>query len=326
MLSRKRIGLALGSGGARGLAHIGVLKVLEREKIPIDLIVGCSMGSLIGGLYASGMSAYTLEEIALNISWKQTAKIFTPTISKAGLVDGDRIEKLLETFIGKKGFSKLRIPFATVATDIENGKEVIIKTGKVSRAIRASCSIPGIFTPLKYGKRYLVDGGLVDPVPVDVARKHGADIVIGVNVIPEVNYKQKDSSVVKFDIFKSKNERTLNKRKITSKIVNTRITKFIEEKINVTGIKQTLLKIFTEKKKKKEKHKMPSIFNILMQAIFIMEREIAEMKLKEADVGIEVEFKNPINPMQYYRSAECILEGEKAAEKVLPLIRKIISK
>jgi len=324
---KTKIGLALGSGGARGLAHIGVLRVLEREKIPVDLIVGSSMGSLIGGLYASGMNVDNLEEIALNIKWQYTAKFFTPTISKAGLVDGNKIEKLLETFIGKIIFSKLKIPFVTVTTDIENGKEILIKTGKVSRAIRASCSIPGIFTPLKYGNRYLVDGGLVNPVPVEVARRSGANIVIGVNVIPEVVYKREESPVIKFEsILKNRDVLGLNKGKITSKIINTRMAKFIEKKINNTGIKQSLLKIFMEKKKTKEKHKMPSIFNVLMQAIFIMEREIAKMKLKEADIGIETEFSRRINPMQYYRAAECILEGEKATEKVLPLIRKIISK
>ena len=225
-----KIGLALGSGGARGLAHIGVLRVLEREKIPVDLIVGSSMGSLIGGLYASGMNADTLEEIALNIRWQYTAKFFTPTISKAGLVDGNKIEKLLETFIGKIIFSKLKIPFVTVAANIENGKEVIIKTGKVSRAIRASCSIPGIFTPLKYGNRYLVDGGLVNPVPVDVARKNGADIVIGVNVIPEVAYKRENPPVIEFEnILKNRNVAGSNRGKITSKVINTRIAKFIEK-------------------------------------------------------------------------------------------------
>jgi len=322
-----KIGLALGSGGARGLAHIGVLRVLEREKIPIDLIAGSSMGALIGGIYASGMDAVTLEEIALNISWQQTARFFTPTISKAGLVDGNKIEKLLETFIGRIIFSKLKIPFVTVTTDIENGKEVIIKTGKVSRAIRASCSIPGIFTPLKYGNRYLVDGGLVNPVPVDVARRSGADIVIGVNVIPEVVYKRKESPIIKIEsILKNRDVLDLKKGKITSKIINTRIAKFIEKKINNTGIKQRLSEIFIEKEKTKEKHKMPTIFNILMQSTFIMEREIAKMKLKEADIRIETEFKRHINPMQYYRAAECILEGEKAAEKAIPQIRKVLSK
>ena len=196
---KMKIGLALGSGGARGLAFIGVLKILEREKIPIDLIAGTSMGSLIGGLYVSGMDAITMEEIALNISWQQTAKFFTPTISKAGLVDSDKIEKLLESFIGKKRIQNSKISFAAVSTDIKKGKQVVIKNGKISKAIRASCSVPGIFTPLKHRNRFLVDGGLINPVPVDVVRAMGADIVIGVSVIPEVIYKSKELPILKIE-------------------------------------------------------------------------------------------------------------------------------
>ena len=314
-----KIGLALGCGGARGLAHIGVLRVLEREKIPIDLIVGASMGCLVGGIYASGMDAITMEEIALNINWQQTARFFTPTISKAGLVDGNKIEKLVESFIGKKRFPKLKIPFATVSTDIENGKQVVIKNGKVARAIRASCSVPGIFTPLRYRNRFLVDGGLVNPFPVDVARKMGADIVIGVNVIPDVIHKSKELPIIKIEgMLKNRDVLTLTKGEITSKIINSRIAKFIEKKIKDTGIKQKLSEIFMEKRKTKEKPKVPTIFSILMQSTFIMEREIVKLKLKEADIVIETKFKRFVNPMQYYRAAECILEGEKAAKKFCP--------
>ena len=303
-----KIGLVLGSGGARGLAHIGILRVLEREKIPIDLIVGTSMGSLIGGIYASGMDAVTMEEIAINISWQQTARFFTPTISKAGLVDGNKIEKLLESFIGKKRIKDLKIPFATVSTDIENGKQAVIKNGKVSRAIRASCSIPGIFTPLKHRNRFLVDGGLVNPVPVDVAREMGADIVIGVNVIPAIIRKSKSHEIDKIEkALKGKNLSTLTKGNINSKIINSRISKFIDEKIKGAGIKQKLSEIFMGKRKTKEKPKMPTIFNILMQSTLIMEREIIKLKLKDADIAIETEFKRFVNPMQYYRAAECIL-------------------
>ncbi len=322
-----KIGLALGSGSARGLAHIGVLKVLEREKIPIDLIVGTSIGSQIGGIYASGIDAVTIEEIALNISWQQTAKIFFPTISKSGLVDGSKIEKFVENFIGMKTFPKLRIPFAVVATDIETGKEIIIKTGSVSKAIRASCSIPGIFAPMKYRNKYLVDGGLVNPIPADVARRIGADIVIGVNVMSDITRGDKNIHIAKIDeALKKERPLTTKKIRINAKAINSRIVDFIEKNIKNNNIKQKLSEVFTEKRKLKEESKPPSIFNILMQSTFIMEREIAKIKLKEADIAITTEFRRFVNAMDYHRAAECILEGERAAEKALPKLRKKISK
>ena len=173
----KKIGLALGSGSARGLAHIGVIKVLEENHIPISMIAGTSMGSLIGALFASGLNGTEMEEIACNTNLKTTSRLFIPTPSVQGLIDGNRISDFLVSLMGNRSFSSLKMPFAAVAADIERAEEVVITDGPLVKAIRASISIPGIFTPAMLKGRVLVDGGLMNPVPVDVVKDLGADYI-----------------------------------------------------------------------------------------------------------------------------------------------------
>ena len=186
-MRKTKIGLALGSGAARGLAHIGVLEVLEKEGIPIDMIAGASAGAAVGALYAQGKDAGQIKKLALDIGWKKLAPLIDLSLPKTGFIRGKKIEDLLRLFIGGDiKFSDLEIPLACVTTDIDTGEEVIIDHGSVSEAVRASISIPAIFTLVKRGKRYLVDGGLANPVPVSVVKQMGADFIIAVNVIPDV--------------------------------------------------------------------------------------------------------------------------------------------
>ncbi|HXL05096.1 MAG TPA: patatin-like phospholipase family protein [Bacillota bacterium] len=189
---KRGIGLALGSGSARGLAHIGVLKVLEREQIPINAISGSSMGALIGGLYAAGMPLRELESIALKVTRRAVLAHIDPIPSLKGLVLGKKIEEMLRSFIGNKDFSELRIPMAIVATDILTGEELVLKDkGDVVNAIRASISVPVVFVPVRAGDRILVDGGVVNPVPVDaVTLLDPRAIPVAVSVIPKVEHKQ----------------------------------------------------------------------------------------------------------------------------------------
>jgi NTE family protein len=188
-----KIGLALGSGGARGLAHIGVLKVLIKAKIPIHMVAGTSMGSIVGACYANDCSISKTEEIALKQNWREFLNILNPSLRtlKYGLSSGDKIKKLLYSILGNVKFEDLKIPFAVVATDIASGKEIIIKEGSVVDAIRASISIPAIFVPVKIKNRFLVDGGVTNPVPADVLKDMGADIVIASNVLTEPEKKGK---------------------------------------------------------------------------------------------------------------------------------------
>lgn len=186
-MRKERVGLALGSGAARGLAHIGVLEVLEREGIPIDMIAGTSAGAVIGALYAQGKNANLIKSLALDLSRKRLASLVDLALPKTGFIRGKKIKSLLELFIGGDiQFSDLSMPLACVATDIQTGEEVVIKQGSVLEGVRASISIPVIFTVVKKKGRYLVDGGLVNPVPVRVLKEMGADFIIAVNVIPDI--------------------------------------------------------------------------------------------------------------------------------------------
>ena len=183
----RKVGLALGGGAARGLAHIGVLEVLEKEGIPIDMIAGTSAGALVGALYAQGKQASQIKNLMLEQSWKKLAPLIDPSLSKTGLIRGKKITDLITLFFGGNiKFSDLKTPFACVATDIDTGEEVVINHGSVPEAVRASISIPALFTVVKREGRYLVDGGLVNPVPVNVVKEMGADFIIAVNVVPDV--------------------------------------------------------------------------------------------------------------------------------------------
>ena len=193
--SKKKVGLALSGGAARGLSHIGVLDVLQKEGIPIDMIAGTSFGALVGAVYACCRDSEKVKKHALSIDWKKLASLLDLSFRMSGLLKGRKIEKLLAEYIGGNiEFSDLKIPFACVATDIDTGEEVVIDTGPVPEALRATISIPGIFTVVKRGERYLVDGGLTTPVPVEVVRRMGADFVIAVNVNPPVTDRLSSSS------------------------------------------------------------------------------------------------------------------------------------
>ena len=182
----RRIGLALSSGAARGLAHIGVLKVLEKEDIHIDMIAGTSMGALIGAVYAQGKDVSQMKNLAIEWGAKRFSLLRDPALSKSGLVRGQRIEDMLKSIIGDIEFGNLRMPFACIAADIDSGDEVVIKQGSVVEGIRASISIPVLFAVAKLQGRYLVDGGLVNPVPVGILKEMGADFTIAVSITPGV--------------------------------------------------------------------------------------------------------------------------------------------
>ena len=184
---KRKVGLALGSGAARGLAHIGVLEVLEKEGIPIDMIAGTSVGAAIGALYAQGKDASLIKNLGLDLSWKRLASLTDLALPRTGFIHGKKIKDLLEVVISDDiKFSDLKIPLACIATDIMTGEEVVINQGSVLEGVRASISIPVIFTVVKLKGRYLVDGILVNPMPVNILRQMGADFTIAVNVIPDV--------------------------------------------------------------------------------------------------------------------------------------------
>lgn len=181
-----KVGLVLGGGVARAIAHIGVLKVLEAHQIPIHLIVGTSAGALVGAAYASGMNPDLIERIAMRMGWARLLRI---TFSRTGPVSPQALQEFIAQHLGKETFSELKIPFAAVACDLRSGKEIILTDGSVSKAVAASCAFPGIITPIEWGGKLLVDGGTVNNLPVEIARKLGANIIIAVDVVPSYSFK-----------------------------------------------------------------------------------------------------------------------------------------
>lgn len=187
------IGLALGGGGARGLAHIGVLKVLDRAGIPINVLAGTSMGGIVGALYAAGISSNDIETATLSAIGKFTdlLSLVDLTFSQSGLLKGNRVYDLVATQLGpQRTFSSLRRPFAVVAVDTVSGREVVLDEGWVADAVRATMSVPGIFAPVEIGPYRLVDGGLLNNVPVDVVRRLGGEFVIAIDVLPNFGVNQ----------------------------------------------------------------------------------------------------------------------------------------
>lgn len=182
MTDRKKVGLVLGSGSSRGWAHIGVIEALEKAQIPIDFIVGCSVGSYVGALYASGSLA-SLKDFVLRMNGKKVFSYFDVVFPRSGLLDGTRkVKELFSMHTAVEQFEDLRLPVSMVATDLKRGNKVVLNSGDIMEALRATMSIPGLFAPVQINGRWLVDGALVDPVPVGVAKAMAADVVIAVDL------------------------------------------------------------------------------------------------------------------------------------------------
>lgn len=194
MQKRLKIGLALGSGGPRGLAHIGVIKALTETGIPIDVIAGTSVGAMMGGLYLNAKSIKDVEDSFVNLTIKELATMFSDVAIGSGLIKGERLENYLDGFIDGVLIEDLPCPFSAVASNLENGRYVEITTGNLTKAIRASSSLPGFFNMIKLDESYMIDGGVTQPVPVKTARTLGADYVIAVN-LDQYDFSIKDIAI-----------------------------------------------------------------------------------------------------------------------------------
>ena len=287
-----KFGLALGSGSARGLAHVGVIQVLEAYNIPIDIIAGTSIGSVVGSLYATGASIYQLEEAALSMKKSTTLSLLDPALPHSGLISGKKIEEMLNDLaLEDKTFDDLKIPFAAVATDVESGAEVILTQGKVMDAVRASISIPGVFTPVKYQDYYLVDGGVVDPVPVDVAEKMGADIIIAVSLAKISPY--------------------------TTVLIINKETGGLEEVEKSSILQQKIEEV-------KATFEGPNIFEVIVQSIDIMEAKITDQSLEGADVVIVPFGIKDINLFDFDKAESVIKGGIMATLIKMPEIKEAL--
>ena len=314
-----KFGLALGSGSARGMAHIGVIQVLEAYHIPIDMIAGTSIGAVIGSVYATGASVEQMKEAALAMKQRGSFAIFDPTIPRSGLISGKRAEEILNNIALKdKTFDDLKIPFAAIATDLKTGAKVILNQGRVIKAVRASISIPGIFTPVKYQDCYLVDGGVVDPVPTEVVQKMGADIIIAISLTEKspkpmmmmVNKETGDLKEVD-DTFNFK----INIKEITKFKTAEKITSLVEKEVTSLGKKI---------KGVKKKLEGPHIIEVISKSVDIMEKEITSQSLAKADLVIIPSGIEGIGLFEFDKADITIKAGIDATLAKIPQIKEII--
>lgn len=322
----KKVGLALSGGAARGLAHIGVLKALEEEHIPVDMIGGTSMGALVGAIYAKERNASVLEEIAIGVDWRKLAHLVDPNIVPPwkGFVHGEKVKLFLNTLIGGVSFEELGIPFAAVAVDIESLEEIIFDKGSVLEAVRASISLPVIFTPVKWQGRFLVDGGVLNPLPVNVVRKMGAEIVIAVNVSSAIQQKkfqkrtqEEATSPAGATLFSDSERLTDFKRRLDS---------LLQEKASKFDFIEKVSHFATDRihiDEKIENLQGPNIFDVLMQSLHATEYELARVAGKLADVVITPDVGD-IGAFAFHKGEEAIPLGYAAAKKEMPKIRELV--
>lgn len=297
-------GLALGSGAARGFAHIGVLHALEECNIRIDLLAGTSIGALIGALYASGVPVSRLQQVATELNWRKLAGLVGPNIPMSGLMDSRKIAQFIETLLQVKTFEELNIPLAVTTTDIETGELIIIRQGLLLPAILAAISFPGLFSPIRVGSRFLVDGGLCSPVPTDVVRQMGAETIIGVCTIPTVTKRYNETFAP--DIDKIEPKKPLLKR------------------FTPDWIEKTFSDIWTAQnrnnsdKQTQPDRTPPKIFRVFTQSIAILENQINSLRLEQEDIDylIRPNLSN-ITLLEFQKAAEAIEAGRQETLRTL---------
>lgn len=306
---KMKVGLALGSGSARGLAHIGVIKALIEEGIHIDYIAGTSIGALIAAVYAGG-GLDQLEEFLHTVDWKMIASYADFVFPRVGLIQGDKINGFIERFLPVKTFEETNIPFTAVATDLVTGEEVLFKEGNLARAIRASISMPGVFQPVKYNGTYLVDGGLVNPVPANIVKAMGADFIIAVDLSMDVASRNIGKRRLKTLRKKSKAKPVKRKRRPPKEEQSIWVFKKLEEKYRSleTSVKKTLNNLKDDNPPVDEPDE-PNIFDVIASTINIMGYQITQKNLEyfKPDILLQPEV-NSIGLFDY-DDAKSIING-----------------
>ena len=295
MHRKLRLGLALGSGSARGWAHIGVIRALEERGVKPDIVCGSSIGALVGAAYAGG-NLGELEKWVTGLAWTTVVRLMDLTW-RGGLIRGTRLFTLFRTIFEDREIAQLPIPYGAIATELHSGRELWLRQGKVLEAVRASCAMPGLFTPVLRDGIVLVDGGLVNPVPVSMCRALGADLVVAV-----------DLSWGKLGPYRHGKEQELAPREVPGWL----------DRVRPEWMKKT-------KTPQEEASTIPSIFDVFMTSLDIVEMRVARSRLAgdPADVLI-----TPLLPdfatMDFHRANEAIEEGRAAVERMGPLLKQVL--
>ncbi|HBA85414.1 MAG TPA: patatin [Verrucomicrobia bacterium] len=301
---KKTVGLALGGGAARGWAHLGVFQALKEKGIQVDYVAGTSIGALVGGFYAAG-NLDQLVALALKLDWRQVGYYFFEiSFPKEGLVDGKKIVELFRQHVKRQDLRSLPVPFRAIATDVMTGEEVVLQDGDVVDAIRASMAIPGIFTPVRRKTQLLVDGGLVNPMPVNVVRQMGADVVIAV----DLNFRFPTDG-------KNKRPSKTSTPVIAPMEVHVEPSNAIVQSMNAQF--QKLGNKFIKAAQEwlvRDKPGTINIFDILGNSILIAQSQITQARLltEPADILIRPELGH-ISYMEFFRAREAMELGYRAA-------------
>ena len=311
MSLRKTVGLALGSGSSRGWAHIGVIEALEEENIPIDYVAGSSVGSYVGALYASG-SLKSLKEFVLSMNGKKVFSYFDVVFPRSGLFDGTkRLKELFSIHTDVADFSELKIPVWMVATDMVTGKKVVLKSGNIFNALRATMSIPGLFAPVKVKDRWLVDGGLVDPVPVGVARALEADVVIAVDLNSRVISHQQPKKQTKPPV-----KKTGDTPAYESELLKKLVDYYAHAEISFTSKISELLH---------RESCTPDIIETVMTSINIMQERITLINLAVEPPDILIQPRlGQLKMMDFDQVEQTIEEGYLSVKEKIEDIKKLL--
>jgi len=298
MIKNKKVGLVLGSGSAKGLSHIGVIKRLEEMDIKIDCIAGSSIGAMIGGAYAAGISISEIEDIALKNDLASSVKYFLPTISKSGLISGVKVKDFLKDIVGNIEMENLKIPFTATATDIFSGQEIDFNKGNLVEAIRASISVPIIFQPVIHDDQILVDGGLANPLPINVACEMGADFIIAVNVMPSLNNAKPDRKM------------KYNSPRVSQ--ITSGMKSVMRKGLESLNIDYKLMKKLSSNS---GKYSVPGLKNVMLQSVYITQRKLARLSIQLYKPDILIEPDVPFASFfDFYKAREIIDIGYKSAQ------------
>ncbi len=315
MFSRRRtrrpvtIGLALGSGAARGWAHIGVIRALAEAGVRIDLVAGTSIGALVGAAYASGRIS-SLERVVRELDWRKAIALFDVGLPRSGLFDGRKVTDSIREHVDCTDIVDMLVPFCAVSTDLMDGREVHIRSGDVIDAVRASISIPGMFTPVKREGMLLVDGGLTNPVPASVAREMGADYVIAVDLNHGTAGVGEVESLPPSHPHEAGAPRPDPARAAGRLSTQMEALREMMGPLHLPGLEQA--------KQWFSRESVPNILEVLMSSINVMEMQITEMQLAKQppDLLIRPDLCH-IKLMEFHRGAEAIEEGHRAASAAL---------
>jgi NTE family protein len=311
VITQKTVGLVLGSGSSRGWAHIGVLEALAERQIPIDFIVGCSVGSYVAALYACGC-LQSLKQFILKMDGKKVFSYFDIVVPRSGLLDGTkRLRELFCMHTSIRDFAELKIPVMMVATDLETGTKVILKSGRILDALRASMSIPGIFAPARLNHRWLVDGGVVDPVPVSVARAMAADVVIAVDLNSDLVSRKESRH----------RQKPASERKPVPEVRKSEMIRKLAEFYTITG-KGFRTRIHEMLKKDPTQ---PDIIETVTTAIHIMQDRITRINLAVTPPDILIQPRlGGLKMLDFDQVAHTIEEGHIAASENIADIETLL--